>query len=189
MRSLCLFVVLVSSLASAPTSATGQAAPPTSAVAGTCGNKLLDAGESCTQCPGDCTAQPCQPAKSGIVFAVEFTPPAAPDVSTALLRIGYRTDRISLPGSGGEKSVQSRIKRVADTAMLVPNDLDYALRLVVGRPGGIPAGRLLTIEFDRCQGAAAPAPSDLSCEVETCASSTGAVDTCRCQITAIRPGN
>ena len=157
MPSFFMLAVLVASLATPGTAAVGEVTPPVA----------------------------CRPAKSTVSFAVDFTPPKAPDVSTALLRIGYRSDRVSLPGTGGEKSVQRRIKPATDIAMLVPNDLEYALRLVVGRPGGIPVGRLVTIEFDRCEGAPPPTPSDLSCEVETCASSTGAVDTCRCQITAV----
>jgi hypothetical protein len=153
--------------------------------AGTCGNRLLDADESCDQCSADCVAQPCRPAKSRTRVVIDFVPPEAPDITSAVLRIGYRTDKMVLPSTGGDKAVRARIKGATDFAMLVPNDLDYALRVVVGRSTAMAAGKLLTIEFDRCQGAPSPAVGDLSCVVEACASSSGPQD-CSCKIAAVK---
>jgi hypothetical protein len=158
---------------------TAGASPATA----TCGNGLLEEGETCAQCAADCTPQPCRPGKSKVVFSVEFQPPAAPDVSTAVLRIAYRSDRLALPGSGTDKSVQGRIKSPGHNLMAF-NDLDYALRVVASGAKAIPAGQILTIEFDRCDGAPAPTAADLSCAVEACAGSTGPQGGCLCTITA-----
>jgi len=175
MRRLLISALIVSVL-----SVAGASAAP----AATCGDKLLEAGETCAQCPADCTAQPCAAGKSRAKFAVEFTPPPAPDVTTVLLRIGYRTDRMGLPGSGTDQAVRARVKPMAHTPMLVPNNAQYALRVVVGGPPAVQSGQLVTVEFDRCQGAPPPTVADLSCQVEACANSAGPVDGCQCKITA-----
>ena len=70
--------------------------------------------------------------------------------------------------------------------MMAFNDLDYAVRIVASHAKASPEGRLVTIEFDRCQGAPAPSVADLSCEIESCAASTGAATGCRCQILALQ---
>jgi hypothetical protein len=182
MRPLVTLVFLTALLGARSEPAAGQAGA--SASTGTCGNKLIDAGETCAQCAADCTVQPCRPAQQRAVFSVEFAPPPAPDVSTAVLRIGYRSDRLSLPGTGTEKSVQSRIKS-PDHDVMAFNDLDYALRIVASRSKALPAGQLVEIEFDRCVGAPAPTVADLSCEVEACAASTGPESGCQCTISAV----
>jgi len=180
MRPLVTRLLLIA-LAAAATSVGAQPAPSASQTA--CGNHLLDPGETCEQCAADCTVQPCSPAKSRSIFAVDFTPPPAPDVTVATLRIGYRTDRLSLPGTGTAKTVQSRIK--SDHGTPLSNDLDYALRLAIVRSQPIAAGRLMTIEFDRCAGAPAPTAADVSCEVLDCAGSTGNAEGCQCHITVV----
>jgi hypothetical protein len=183
-RSVVSIVVLLWTLATAGTPARAQQ-PPGAPTGGSCGNKLLDADETCEQCPADCVAQSCKPGPSRTRVAVEFVPPESPDISSAVLRIGYRTDRLSLPSAGSDKGVRARLTGATDFAMLVPNDLDYALRVVVGRPAGIAHGHLLTIEFDRCQGTPRPTASDLSCVVEACASSNGPQN-CSCTITEVK---
>jgi len=156
---------------------------PTPAADATCGNHLVEPGETCEGCPADCAVQTCRPGKGHAVFAVEFTPPPAPDISTVVLRIGYRSDRLSLPGTETAKSIRDRLKS-SDHAIMAFNDLDYALRVVAGRPKALSPGQLMTIEFDRCAGAPAPAVTDLSCEVVTCAASTGPATGCSCRIVA-----
>jgi hypothetical protein len=181
MRQLAMLLLFAAILCHSRPGAAGEAG--SGSAAGTCGNKLIDAGETCAQCSADCAVQPCKPTKSHVVFAVDFTPPATPDITTAVLRVGYRSDRLSLPGTGAEKSVQSRLTSPSHSLMAF-NDMDYALRIVASHAKAIPEGRLVTVEFDRCEGAPAPTASDLSCEIETCAASTGPSAGCRCQIIA-----
>ena len=181
MRS-CVMLLLLTALTAAGMPMSGQANTSGRTSAG--GNKLLDADETCANCAADCTVQPCRPGQQHAVFAVDFAPPPAPDVSTAVLRIGYRSDRLSLPGQGSERSVQSRLKAPEHDVMAF-NDLDYALRIVAAGAKAIPNGQLLTIEFDRCEGAPAPTVADLSCMVEGCAGSTGPQSDCRCTISTV----
>jgi len=170
-----LLYLLLAALAAAPR--------PAPAADATCGNQLIEPGETCEACPADCAVQACRPGKGRAVFAVEFTPPAAPDVSTVVLRIGYRSDRLSLPGTETAKSVRDRLKS-SDHAIMAFNDLDYALRVVAGRPKALSPGQLMTIEFDRCAAAPAPTVTDLSCEMVACAASTGPAVGCSCKVVA-----
>jgi len=183
MRQRATLLVLIAVLAGSPHGAAGEAS---SSASGTCGNKLLDAGETCAQCAADCAVQPCKPSKAHARFAVEFTPPEVPDVSTAVVLIGYRSDRLNLPGSGEDKSVRSRLTFPTHSVMAF-NDLDYGLRIVASHAQAIPAGQLLTIDFDRCAGAPVPTVADMSCQIEACAGSTGAAEGCRCNIIALTP--
>jgi hypothetical protein len=159
------------------------AGPTPAGTAAQCGNGLLEAGESCASCAADCAVAKCQPGKTRVQFAVAFNAPEQAAVGTAVLRIAYRSDRLSLPGTGTAKTVQQRIAS-PQHAVMAFNDLDYALRVVAGRSGALPMGQVFTVEFDRCDGAPTPSPADLSCAVEACAGSTGPVDGCTCSITA-----
>jgi len=183
MRPISIFTFVLLTMVAAMSTA-GEAPPAAPAAApAQCGNALLDAGETCASCPVDCTVAACRPGKARAVFAVDFTAPEQAAVGSAVLRIGYRSDRLSLPGTGTEKSVRERIAS-PQHAVMAFNDLDYAVRVVAGRSPSLPMGRLFTIELDRCEGAPAPSPADLSCTVEACAGSTGPVDGCACWISA-----
>jgi len=97
--------------------------------------------------------------------------------------VGYRSNRVSLPGSGA--SPGSRVKnRPTGTSQLV-NDLNYAVRVVIQASSGnsIPDGRLFTVDFDSCQGQAAVTPADFGCQIETCGSSFGSISGCTCTVT------
>src|SRR5262245_12665385 len=109
--------------------------------AGTCGNRLLEADETCEQCAADCAAVACKPAQARASIVVDFMPPESPDITSAVLRIGYRTDKLVMPSTGEDKAVRARIKGATNFAMLLPNDLDYALRVVVGNSTAIAAGK------------------------------------------------
>ncbi|MBI1815670.1 MAG: hypothetical protein HYR72_11870 [Deltaproteobacteria bacterium] len=96
--------------------------------------------------------------------------------------VGYRSGTVSLPGSGSASSVGSRVKNKPSNAISAVNDSDYALRVVLSRSAAIPPGRLFTIDFDSCQGAAALAVTDFGCTVEGCANVFGAVQGCTCTV-------
>jgi hypothetical protein len=65
---------------------------------------------------------------------------------------------------------------------VTPNDLDYALRVVLSRAGGLPTGRLFVVDFDSCAGAAAPTTADLACTVTGCSNSSGPISGCTCSV-------
>jgi len=61
-------------------------------------------------------------------------------------------------------------------------DFDYALHVVINRNGGLSPGRLFTVDFTKCMGAANPTPADFGCSV-SCANNNGPVDGCSCAVT------
>jgi len=184
MRYSCSLVLLVAIVTVAPAPVRAQAP---SAAAKRCGDGLLDAGENCKDCPADCAPQACTPSTSHAVFEIKFVPPLAPDVTTTVLRVAYRSDRLSLPGAGTEAPVRARIKPSPGAAMVVANDLDYAVRVVVSGSTALPPGVLFTLEFDGCNGAPAPSAADLSCAVEACANSSGPTNDCHCVVASAKP--
>jgi len=179
MRTMSASILFMATIASSMPAFAGATPSP----AAQCGNALLEPGETCTSCAADCVVAPCEPAKTRARFAVDFNALEQAAVGTAVLRIAYRSDRLSLPGTGTAKTVQQRIAS-PQHAVMAFNDLDYALRIVAGRSGSLPLGQVFTVDFDRCDEAPTPSPADLSCTVEACAGSTGPVDGCTCSITA-----
>jgi hypothetical protein len=117
-------------------------------------------------------------------FKVHFEPPPTMNVSSITVRVGYDSRRISLPGSAGAESARARLEHVPKTAIVVTNDLDYALRAVVTQPGGIAAGQLFTLKVDGCKAAPQPTAVDFGCSLEGCAAATGHVAGCTCRVTA-----
>jgi hypothetical protein len=145
-----------------------------------CGNGIFEAGETCSSCPADCAVHPCDPAPTRRTVTVSFTPPSDVTVAGTTLFVGYRSGVISLPGSGSAASVKERLKDLPAKAIVAVNDLDYGIRVVLSRSDGFAAGKVFTIEFDRCAGAAEPTAADVSCIVEGCATVFGPASGCAC---------
>ena len=115
---------------------------------------------------------------------MNFTPPLGQDVSAATVLVGYRSDLVSLPGSGASTDLTARFKNKPSGAILAPFDLDYAVRVVMQRTALFSAGRLFTVDFDSCQGASTPAAADFGCAVTGCANTFGKVEGCTCTVGA-----
>jgi cysteine-rich repeat protein len=149
--------------------------------AGVCGDGLVnfDQGETCDDgntvegdsCPANCRIRPCTAAGTTLSVDVSFTPPTGVDVAGITVLLRYPDGVVRIPGFANDSSVLDRITNLPDNAFPTPNDLDYALRLVLFSVdgSGFPAGRLFTVQFDTCQGATAPAVSDFRCTVENAA--------------------
>ena len=158
------------------------AATLTPTPAGVCGNGLLEMGETCESCAADCVVQTCNLANPAptVTFRVNWEPPPGQPVSVIRVLVSYRTNLVSLPGSGTGPS--SRIKNKPSNSITSVNDLNYGLDVLVSKSGSLPVGRLFTVDFDRCTGAAAPSVDDFSCVVTDCGSSFGPVDGCKCSV-------
>jgi hypothetical protein len=124
--------------------------------------------------------QPCAAATPLRAFQVNLVAPAFQVPSSVTVQIGYRSNLVSLPGSGTAPA--ARIRSRPSGATVTPNDLDYALRVVVSRAGGLSAARLFIVDLDSCSGAATPTTADFSCEVGGCSSSNGPIDGCTCTV-------
>ena len=150
-----------------------------------CGDHLLEAGETCTACPDDCKPAACKVADKArpVRVGVDWAPPTGQDASSLTLKIAYRTSRVALPGSGGTPQV--RLEGAPANAIVLVEDLDYAVKVVLTRSGALEPGRVFTLAFDRCDKAPAPEPADFSCTVEGCATSAGDVKECTCNVVAL----
>lgn len=162
-----------------PTAVPEQPAEPA-----VCGNALLERGESCSNCPKDCEPRKCKPAGRHS-FQVRVLPPLGAELIAATLHLAYRTDRLSIPGSGQEKSVLSRVDFGSDPGITAANDQNYSLRMVRSEGKGL-RNPYATITFDGCKGSAAPTADDLVCVVEGCAGVGGVVEGCTC-VTVLVP--
>lgn len=148
-----------------------------------CGNGLLEPGESCATCAADCIVGACTATTSCVDVQVHFmgAPGTAPTTATTLL--GYRSTRVAIPGSGSVASVRQRVtfpSPLPNVSSL--NDLDYALRVVLGRNGGLQDGLHYTVQLDTCAGAPPVTIADFACTMEGCAGGGGPIDGCRCEI-------
>lgn len=153
----------------------------------------------------DCKVKNCTPTTTVVTFNTTFSPPPGQDASSVTALVGYRSDRVSIPGkgtgscTGGSKDgkacttgtdcpggqctlPKSRIKNTPPGSIVGVNDLDYGVRVVLTRSGQIAAGRIFSVDFDTCQGAAAVAVADFGCTVEGCATSFGSIDGCTCTV-------
>ena len=148
----------------------------------TCGNGLLEIGESCQTCEADCKPQPCSP-QGRFRASVSVVSPEASPASAATLNISYRSNRLSIPGTGQDKSATERINfGDSSSGITAFKDFDYSIRLVRAEGSTLPRP-MVTIDFDGCAGAAKPTESDLVCVVEGCAGKGGAIaDACTCGI-------
>lgn len=173
--------------ATSTTTPTVSATPtPTATTASSaeCGNGLLEPGETCESCADDCIVSPCTPTVSMPSFAVHFSGVVGTVPTTVTVLLGYQSDLVSIPGMSNEMTVRQRITYPPPVPFpQSPNDLNYGLRMVVGRTAGIPNGLLATVKFDACQGASTAVPGDFACTVEGCAGAGGPINGCDCSVT------
>ena len=146
-----------------------------------CGDGVVDfaAGETCDDgntldgdaCPSTCRIATCAATSGTLGIDVSFAAPAGVDLAALTVFVRYPDGVVRIPGRANEISVQERITNLPDNTFSTPNDLDYALRLVILTPdsSAIPAGRLFTATFDVCADATAPPAAAFPCTVETAA--------------------
>ncbi|HUI24589.1 MAG TPA: hypothetical protein VL403_00790 [Candidatus Kryptonia bacterium] len=161
-----------------------------------CGNGVVDfnLGETCDDgntvdgdaCPANCRIASCTAAGTTLTVHVNFAPPAGSDVAGLTVFLRYPDGVVRIPGMANDDQVQNSITDLPDGAFSTPNDLDYALRLVIFTTdqSSLQPGLLFTVQFDRCQGAAAPTAADFHCTVESAADADGkSVDGTTCSVT------
>ena len=159
---------------------------PTPTAVTQCGNHLLEeeSGETCDTCPQDCTVQVCTPAVPTVTVSVTLSTPDGQTPSNVSVRVDYKWDVVSLPGTGTAASVASRVHSRPPNSIPSIADLDYLLRVNLKRTSPpISPGRLFTVDFDTCAAAAVVLPNDFGCIVETCESGGSAVTGCGCTVT------
>src|SRR5262249_21583689 len=137
-----------------------------------CGNGFLEAGETCASYPADCVIHPCTATTTIETFAVNLNPAPGATGNGAGGMMGYRSDIVSIPGSGNAGSVAQAVKNRPTNITFSAFDFDYALHVVINRNGGLSAGRLFTVDFTKCSQAVNATPADFGCTV-SCANQNG----------------
>lgn len=146
-----------------------------------CGNLLLEPGEDCAGCAADCAVQACTATATSAAFTFDLIAPPGQSPTGATVRLGYRSDILSIPGMASQASVLARIVAPAPAPVpFIRNDQNYAVSVVLGRTSAIT--ELFTVTFDRCQGAPAPTADDLGCAIVGCASGGPPIEGCTCQV-------
>jgi cysteine-rich repeat protein len=133
------------------------------------GNTADDDGPGASNpCPANCRIASCTSTGVTATADVSFIPPAGVDIAGLTIFLRYPDGVLQIPGIAGDDQVQSRVVNLPGNAFATPNDLDFALRVVMlstDSTAFVP-GLLFTVEFDRCQGATPPAAGDFTCIVE-----------------------
>ena len=140
-------------------------------VAPGCGNGITEAGETCDDgntvdgdsCPSSCVIQTCSPTASTRTFTVSFA--GGVNVAAVQVLLDYPEGKISIPGSGSDSNVTGSITNTPPGALLVSNDLDYALIQSVTSLSALTAGPIFTVHFNDCSGATVPTAADFTCTV------------------------
>ncbi len=144
-----------------------------------CGDGLVSGGETCETCAEDCKPRACTPAgRHKVAVALQSHPAWEPTAAT--IHLSYRTDKLSLPGTGKDKSVVERVDFGESSSINAVFDVDHSLRVVRADAKRIPVP-MVVVEFDGCEGASPPSVDDLDCVVEGCAHVGGVLkDGCFC---------
>lgn len=151
----------------------------------TCGNRVIEPGESCDTCAADCVVGPCtSPGAPTAAFRVNITNEFGFDPTTATVLLAYNSTKLSIPGTGAAVSVRQRVVAPAPLPQaFTPNDLEYAVQVLISRNTPLTeSSPLFTATFDRCSGAPAPTLADLACTVIGCAQGGGGVPGCSCTV-------
>lgn len=117
-------------------------------------------------CPSSCHINSCNSASGTVDVRVVFTVPVGKDITSATVYLRYPDGVVRIPGSGSGQTVQDRIS-VPSFANFTPNDLDYALQILLFQFDGsaIPPPELFTVQFDTCQGASPPSGVQFRCVI------------------------
>jgi len=146
-----------------------------------CGDGVVDfdIGETCDDgnaedgdaCPANCRIAACAPSGDTVIVNVDFAAPVGAEIAALTTYLRYPDGVVRIPGAGNDTAVQSSLTPIVDGLSATPNDLDYALRYLVFSPDftAIPAGGLVSIEFDTCVDAPAVTIEDFTCIVEDAA--------------------
>jgi len=160
----------------ATATATATASATATAGAATCGNGVLEDGESCDDgnmitnppsdtCPSDCTIINCATAGTTRTVSVSFTPPAGKSVSSISVLLEYPDGTVKVPGTGSDTSVQSAVSNTPSGALVAAVDYDYALVVQLAGTRAMTPGKLFDLTVRDCRGVAVPTADQFKCRV------------------------
>lgn len=177
------FTCLTGCLAGPPESTSeARSNASSTGIRATCGNGLIDAGETCASCPADCAPSPCAKSTEQATFGVRISVPLDDPATSITTRLAYDPKSLHFPGNGLTPEAQQRIRNRPKGAATYASALASAVRVVQTKSDGLPSGEIYRVVFDRCKDAPSTAPADLTCTVEGCAGKFGLVDGCSCTV-------
>jgi cysteine-rich repeat protein len=147
-----------------------------------CGNLIITGMETCDDgntsdddaCPSDCIVDACTPdTATELTVSVNFASIGG-DVGGLTVLVDYPEGKVSIPGFGAPPA--GVIDDFPLDTFNGQNDLEHAVRVLVFNTLMFPIdpGLLFRINFDRCQGAAAPVAGEFACTVLSATDPSGA---------------
>jgi hypothetical protein len=127
-------------------------------------------------------AKSCKTSERKQWIEVHLVPPAEKIVTAVTVDVDYPEQLLSIPENKNSEKVKNRIGRLPANAILGVNDSDSVLKVVLAKPGKLPAGEIFTVEFDRCADAERAVAEDFTCTVEAAANASGAVPDVTCAV-------
>jgi hypothetical protein len=114
-------------------------------------------------------------ANGKLQVVVELSTPEAQPAGGLKMTLRYPTASVSLPGVGEVATVKARVKDLPAGFLASLNDQDgsFSVALASGTETA-KTGKLFSIDFDRCEGAALPTTGDFVCEIEEAVQDCGA---------------
>jgi cysteine-rich repeat protein len=144
-------------------------------VAAVCGDGFVRAGvEVCGDAPPDACANPspatcptgdCTPAGTRRTLSVAFGAPPGAEVGGLTVRLDYPEAKVRIPGFAEEQNVRNRVVIVASGGLSSRNDRDYEVEVQTAGTSALAPGTFFTVEFDDCDGSAAPSADEHACTV------------------------
>jgi hypothetical protein len=113
--------------------------------------------------PGPLRAE-CRPAEATQRVRVSFEPPTGIHVAGLVVVVSYPADKLVIAGQGTEAG-RAAVSGTPPGTVTASEDRDGELRQVIGQAKALANGPLFDVTFHRCDGAGAPAPSEVSCRV------------------------
>ena len=122
--------------------------------------------------------------------AVELAPPAGKTLAGVKVALDYPERAVKIPGFEDQPDVKARVKDTPAGFLASVNDLDDQLVVALVGTKDLPAGRLFTVELDRCKDVRKATVKDFRCTIEQASTDHGVlVDGAQCTVRAIDDGS
>lgn len=107
----------------------------------------------------------CRPGHETVRVRVSLRPAAKGiELAGLVLSVAYPADKLVIEGQGKD-AAHAAVSKLPDGAFTTSEDRDGELRLVVAKAKAFAVDPLCEITFQRCEGAKAAAPEEISCRV------------------------
>jgi len=132
---------------------------------------------------------PCVP-DGTMRVAVELAPPAGKTLAGVKVVLDYPEQAVTIPGFQDQPDVKARVADTPAGFLASVNDVDDQLIVALVGTTDLPAGRMFTVELDRCKDVRKATVKDFHCTIDQASTDHGVlVDGAKCTVRAIDGGN